>query len=301
MAALNFRRHVSLKLVSIALAFLLWLVVSGEQVVERSFRIPLEFSNLPAQLEIVGDPPEVIDVRVRGSSGLLSRVGSADLSAVIDMQNVRTGRRLFTLTEAQIRMPTGLEVVQVNPSTVAVTLEPSVSKVVPIVPGVNGDPAPGFVVGTLATEPSTVELVGPASALDRVREAVTEPVLVAGAHENVVEDVTVGPPDTAVRLRVPTRAKVTVTIVQAPVEWVVADVPVRVRGGASAVRFVPDRVTVQLRGPRELVTTKASDFEATIDIAGLGPGQVLVPVRVTAPERIGVVRVEPSEVRVRIP
>mgnify|MGYP003342153711 CR=1 FL=1 len=75
MAALNFRRHVSLKLVSIALAFLLWLVVSGEQVVERSFRIPLEFSNLPAQLEIVGDPPEVIDVRVRGSSGLLSRVG----------------------------------------------------------------------------------------------------------------------------------------------------------------------------------------------------------------------------------
>ena len=92
MAALNFRRHVSLKLVSIALAFLLWLVVSGEQVVERSFRIPLEFSNLPAQLEIVGDPPEVIDVRVRGSSGLLSRVGSADLSAVIDMQNVRTGQ-----------------------------------------------------------------------------------------------------------------------------------------------------------------------------------------------------------------
>ena len=136
---------------------------------------------------------------------------------------------------------------------------------------------------------------------ERVREAVTEPVLVAGAHENVVEEVTVGPPDTAVRLRVPTRAKVTVTIVQAPVEWVVADVPVRLRGSASAVKSAPDRVTVQLRGPRELVTTKVSDFEATIDITGLGPGQVLVPVRVTAPERIGVVRVEPSEVRVRIP
>ena len=64
-------RHIGLKVVSIALAALLWLVVSGEQIVERALRIPLEFTNLPAQLELVGEPPTVVDVRVRGSSGAL--------------------------------------------------------------------------------------------------------------------------------------------------------------------------------------------------------------------------------------
>ena len=73
-------RHVGLKMVSIGLAALLWLVVSGEQIVERSLRIPLEFTNLPARLEIVGDPPDVVEVRVRGSSGGLSRIATGESS-----------------------------------------------------------------------------------------------------------------------------------------------------------------------------------------------------------------------------
>ena len=42
-------RHLGLKIVSIGLAALLWALVSGEQVVERALRVPLEFTNVPAQ------------------------------------------------------------------------------------------------------------------------------------------------------------------------------------------------------------------------------------------------------------
>ena len=79
-------RHLGLKFISIALAALLWLVVSGEQIVERALRIPLEFTNLPAQLEMVGEPLNVADVRIRGSSGALSRVASGELVAVLDLR-----------------------------------------------------------------------------------------------------------------------------------------------------------------------------------------------------------------------
>lgn len=300
MATLGFRQHVGLKAVSIALAFLLWLVVSGEQTVERSFRIPLEFSNLPPELEIVGDPPDVVDVRVRGSSGLVSRTGATDLSAVIDLQAGKAGRRLFPLIGNQVRTPFGLEVVQVTPSTVAVTLEPSSSKVVPIVPGVDGDPEAGFVVSTVSVDPPTVELIGPASALRAVNEAVTEPVSVAGLSAPMTEEVTVGPPNAVVRLAKPMRARVSVGIVHAPVEWAVAGVPVKAVGDARVGSMVPGAVTVQLRGPREAVTSNVKDFEATVNVSGLGPGDLLLPVRVVAPERIGVVKVEPPEIRVRI-
>jgi len=85
-------RHIGLKIMSIALAALLWLVVAGEQVVERALRIPLEFTNLPAQLEVVGDSPNLVDVRVRGSSGALNRIAAGELVAVLDLDSPRTGR-----------------------------------------------------------------------------------------------------------------------------------------------------------------------------------------------------------------
>ena len=67
-------RHLGLKFLSIALAVLLWMVVAGEETVERGLRIPLELQQFPAGLELEGEPPSLVDARVRGSSGTLSRL-----------------------------------------------------------------------------------------------------------------------------------------------------------------------------------------------------------------------------------
>jgi YbbR domain-containing protein len=134
MAYVGFRHHLGLKVVSIALAALLWVAVAGEQTVERSLRIPLEFTNLPAQLEMVGDSPTVVDVRVRGSSGALNRIAAGELVAVLDLRSARSGQRLFHLDGDDVRTPFGVDVVQVNPSTVSMMFESSGSKVVPVVP-----------------------------------------------------------------------------------------------------------------------------------------------------------------------
>lgn len=300
MARRSFRHHLGLKFISLALAALLWLVVAGEPIVERALRVPLEFTNLPAQLEIVGEPPDVVDVRVRGSSGSLSRIAAGELVALIDLAAARPGRRLFHLTTSDVRVPFGVEVVQVNPASVAMSFEPSSAKVVPVVPGVEGEPAAGYVVGTVTAEPPTVEVIGPVSALRQLTEAITEPVSVVGATETVNETVTIGVPDAAVRLRSPQNARVTVTVAAAPVEWVVQDVRVQPRGGSRQAQLTPDRVTVNVRGPAEMAATQAGSFEATVDITGLEPGQYVLPVRVVAPARIGVVTVEPAQVRVRV-
>ena len=300
MAYKGFRHHLGLKVISIALAALLWLVVSGEQIVERALRIPLEFMNLPAQLEIVGDTPAVVDVRVRGSSGALSRVAAGELVAVVDLRAARPGQRLFHLTGADVRTPFGIEVVQVSPARVAMAFEPSATKVVPVVPGIDGDPAAGFVVGTVTAEPSMVEIVGATSALRRLTEAITEPVSVADATSPVNETVTIGVSDPSVRLRTPQSARVSVAVTPAPVEWSLADVPVAARSTDRVVQITPRQVLVRLRGPRELVTGEASGFEASVDVTGLRPGQFLLPVHVVAPARVGIIAVEPAQVRVRI-
>lgn len=292
-------RHLGLKILSIVLAALIWLIVSGEQIVERALRIPLEFTNLPSQLELVGDTPNVVDVRVRGSSGALSRIAAGELVAVLDLRSARSGRRLFHLANNDVRAPFGVEVVQISPSNVSITLETSATKVVPVVPELDGVPRDGYVVGTVAADPATVEVVGPASAVDRMTRAITEPVSVAGATKTVTETVNIGVPDSAVRLQSPVGARVTVIITPAPVEWAVPGIPVRPRTDSSA-EISPSVVTAFVRGPREARNWNASEFSASIDVEGLQPGMFLLPVQVTSPARVGVIHVEPPTVKVRI-
>jgi len=294
-------RHFGLKFLSIALAALLWLLVSGERIVERAMRIPLEFTNLPAQLEIVGDAQNVVDVRLRGSSGALSRVPTGELVAMLDLRSARTGRRLFHITGADVRTPFGVEVVQLMPASLSMTFEPSASKIVPIVPAIDGDPAAGYLLGTVTADPATVEVVGPISALGSLTEAITEPISVIDASAPVTESVTVGVPDQSVRLREPMTARVTVQVLPAPVEWAVAAIPVQVRNSGGTMALVaPTHVTVHVRGPRETMASSAEEFEASIDISGLRSGQYQMPVRVVPPARVGVVSVEPQELRVKI-
>jgi YbbR-like protein len=292
-------RHFGLKVLSLALAALIWLLVSGEQIVERALRIPLEFINLPAQLELVGEPPTVVDVRVRGSSGALSRVSTGELVAVLDLRTARPGQRLFHLTGADVRAPFGIEVVQLTPSNVSIAFEPSATKVVPIVPSVEGDPADGYIAGTVRSDPATVEVVGPTGAVERLTAALTEPVSIAGASEPVTDMVNIGVPDPSVRLQEPGSAKVTVNIVGAPVEWAIAGIPIR-QAEHGKIQMSPTNVTVFLRGPRDTRGARIDDFEASIDVEGLRPGLYELPVRVIPPARVGVIKVEPPQVRVRI-
>jgi YbbR domain-containing protein len=207
-------QNLALKVVSVVLAALLWLIVSGEQTVERVLRIPLEYTNIPEQLELVGETPTVVDVRVRGSSGTLGRLSSGELAAVLDVRTPRPGQRLYHLTGSEVRAPFGVEVVQVTPSSIGLFFEQSSAKTVPVLPVLEGQPAEGYIVDKVTADPAKVEIVGPASALKELTGAVTEAVSIEGATRTVVESVTVGPADPTVRLRGPqTTAQVTVAIV----------------------------------------------------------------------------------------
>lgn len=292
-----------LKLLSVVLAGLLWLIVSGDEVVERGIRVPLEFLQVPDGLEMMGEPPSFVDLRVRGESGTLTRLGPGDVVAQLDLKGAREGRRVYSMTSEQVRVPYGVQVVQVTPPGVALAFELTASKQVPVVPTVEGDPAAGFVVGPIVAEPPTVEVVGPKSAIARVSEALTEPISVAGAHDRVSGGVSVGFLDSALRVKTPRLVQVRVDVVPGPVERTMQDLPVHMtnlRPGLAA-RATPNVVDVVLRGTREGVNAASSDtVRASIDLSGLGVGSYMLPVQVAGPTRAGVARVLPATIQIKI-
>lgn len=297
-------RNFGLKLLSVSIGVLLWISVSGEEIVERGLRAPLELQQFPAGLEIQGEAPSTVDVRVRGTSGALSRVGAGDLVAVLDLHAVRAGNRLFAMTPEQVRSPVGVEVVQVTPSTIALAFENSLTRDVPVAPSVEGTPEPGYVmVGKPVVSPERVEIIGPETAVKRAVEAVTETISVAGLHESIREDVAIGLLDPALRLKTQRTVSVTVKIVPGPMERTVRGRPIRLRnlGARLSAQAVPAVVDVGLRGSRDVINkVDTEDVTAYVDVSGLGEGEYELSVHADVSERAGVTRVEPATVQVRI-
>ena len=296
-------RNLGLKLMAVLLASALWFTVAGEHEVERMMRVPLEFRNKPAQMEIVGDPPTTVDVRVLGSSAVLSRMDPGEVVAVLDLSTARAGSRLFNMRTENVRSPYGVNVMQVTPSTISLGLERSSRRMLKVVPAIEGEPAPGFIIGSVSADPAEIEVVGPESHIKDLTSAATEPVVVTGARATMVEEVTVGVSDSVVRVSDVETAKVTVQVVPAPVEREMPDVPVRSRnlGAGLTARVEPIAVQVTVRGGRgALDSLGAEAIVAFVDLAGLGPGQYNLQVRFDPTQSFGITKAEPATTQVVI-
>ena len=116
--------NAGLKLLALAISFLLWATYTAEPYAEVGFQVPLEFTTMPTQLEMSGDVPTVAHVRVRGRSALLRRMVPADLNLRLDMKDGKQGTTTLQITPEMVGAPYGASVVQVAPTEIHVTLVP---------------------------------------------------------------------------------------------------------------------------------------------------------------------------------
>jgi len=116
--------NAGLKILALAISFTLWATYTAEPYAEVGFQVPLEFTTMPPQLEMSGDVPTVMHVRVRGRSALLRRMVPSDLNLRLDMKDMKQGTITLQVTPQMVGAPYGATVVQVAPSEIHVTLVP---------------------------------------------------------------------------------------------------------------------------------------------------------------------------------
>ena len=116
--------NAALKFLALGISFLLWTTYTSEPFAEVGFQVALEFTNMPPQLEITGDVPTSVHVRVRGRSALLRRMTAADLNLRMDFKDGKEGTALVRIIPDMVGVPYGATVVQVSPSEFHVTLVP---------------------------------------------------------------------------------------------------------------------------------------------------------------------------------
>lgn len=205
-------QNMALKLVSLGLATLLWFVIAGEKTSEMGLTVPVELKNFPKDLELTGDAVNAVEVRLRASPSIIQSLGPGDVSAHVDLTGVQEGEHIVNLTGDSIRIPFGVKVVRINPSTLTLNLERTVQKLVPVRARLLGRPAPGHEVAEVTSSPSEVRVAGPKSRVQEVEGAFTEPVSVEAADTTVVENVNLGVDDPLLRIQGSPRVRVTARV-----------------------------------------------------------------------------------------
>jgi YbbR domain-containing protein len=201
-----------LKIVSLILAVMLWMAIANQASSEIGLEVPLEYRNIPSQLEITGDMKNTVQVRLRGSSNVIKDLTAKDVSTTIDLSDMRTGEKVVALSPQNVQAPFGAEVVRVNPSSVHFTLERTIVKSIHIEAAMAGQAADGYEVGSVSVSPSTVEVEGPESRVSMLESIATVPVRLERRQTNIDQTADLDVPDPQIRLQHPSSVSVRIEI-----------------------------------------------------------------------------------------
>jgi YbbR domain-containing protein len=168
------------KLVSIGLAIGLWLAVARDPVAEVQMRVPIEFRNLPDNLEIDSASFTEAQIRLRGPERVLHSMSPGDVRAEVDLSNVQPGEKTFDLTARHVSVPDDVHVEQIIPGQFHLSFDKRATRTVEVRPRVIGTFANGMRVGQVISDPSTITVAGPQGHLQNMESVSTDPVDATG-------------------------------------------------------------------------------------------------------------------------
>jgi len=294
--------NAGVKLLSLLIAVGLWFFVNvGERDAEISVQVPVELRNIPPSVMLVSPRVDFIDLVVRGPRTLLNRIDSERLSMMLDLHGVRPGPAVFRIVGDAMDLPRGVTVVRLTPSEVTLEFAPVLRKRVPVHVALAGKPPGELRVVATRAAPESVEVVGPASDVEAVKNAETVPIELGEATAGLIErDVPLDPPreyvsfsaalvHAQVRLEEPERTRTLI------------EVPVVVRNSPWRTTVRPAVVQITVRGARSTTEALELDHGAVyIDATGEEPGTYQRTPAVDLPAGLELVKQEPGAVALRI-
>ncbi|HEY5594306.1 MAG TPA: CdaR family protein [Nitrospiria bacterium] len=120
--------NVLIKIISLVFAVILWFYVNSKGVVERDIAVPLEFRNLPANLTIIGDVLDEVNVRVKSRERILRGMAESRIHAVLDLAGAHAGENVYFLDAAAVERPEDVQIERISPRRIRIrTAEKPVS------------------------------------------------------------------------------------------------------------------------------------------------------------------------------
>ena len=176
-AKINLTDNLFLKILSVVIAVLIWLVVMNINDAEktRSFPVPVELINTEVittngKVFRVVEGADYVTVKVRARKSIIDQLDRTDFILTADMEKDLKYDRLVGITvECKNKSINIDEQVTLSRSNIEVSIEDSVTEQFQVHVRHTGEPNNGLVVGSLIPEQTIIKISGPISLVERIK------------------------------------------------------------------------------------------------------------------------------------
>jgi YbbR domain-containing protein len=183
-----FLENLGLKIAAVLLSIVLWLFVTSRGQSEMSIDVPLEFKNMPSGIEMVNHNIKTISLNIKGQEGVIKNIKPSDIRVAVDLSKARKGEGVYYIERDDVKLPRMITVTSINPMSIKVTTEETVSKTAKVQPIIIGEPGKGYFIKSIDVIPQSVLIEGVRSEVIKTGIIKTEPLDITGFNESISQD-----------------------------------------------------------------------------------------------------------------
>jgi YbbR domain-containing protein len=302
----------AIKLMALAIGILMWAVVHFDPESSPNNVASLMETRTIDSVKVVpfgldernfvlqGLEPQTVKLKVRGTRSDLLSAAKEDYRLQVDLRAVSEGKHALSV---QIDLPRGIQLVEMTPGSVSVTVEALVTKEFEVDIQPRGNPAEGYIAGTPIVKPTNrvhvtlpentlaqVSRVGAVIPVDGETKSIKSKSVKLAAYDKsgkVVEGAFIDP--AVVEVEIP----ITNPFKTVPLQFfMVGQMPT----GLSIGNFQPDMEQVTIYGPKEALD-KIEFVEADLQLADLSKsGKVTIKLPAVSP----ITEISPQQVVINV-
>jgi YbbR domain-containing protein len=290
---------IGLRIFALGLAIGLWIFVNtAERGAVEPLTVPISYASLPQGMVLVNHPPTQVKIEVTGPRTLLSLLDPERMTLKIDLRSVMAGQSEFKIYPAMFNVGRNTTVTSISPDQLSLDIDRLVTRDVPVHLAVEDKVAPGYMISSVDITPPSVTIVGPSRYVAPLTSVNTEPFDLKGLSADVSRSVDIVPPDPSLGLstgHVDARINVAEAITDRELRS-----EVEVKDSDFKYRVEPKQATLTIRGPAIKLAGLVPKGLAYVDANGLAPGSHELPLQVTVPDGMQLVRQSPDKVRLHM-
>jgi YbbR domain-containing protein len=294
-----------IKLLSLALAGILWIYVGSIQERERFLSVPIVVKNVAEGFIVSSELPDFAQLVLRGRDEYLSLINEEDVVAYIDMEKESAGESRKIVKVDRRGLPRRVSIKEIDPRLIQVRIERQLRKQVKVVPVIASDLPEGYSLEDVSIDPGTVEVQGPESLMKDTQSVYTRDINIGSLTETTVMEMNIETGDEKITLLNDAPVDVRIVVKEEFALARLADIavfPVNLSEGLTA-EILADELNVLVKIPKRLEKRFSPEkMYAQVDCEGItGPGEYELPLIFQSEiPRTTLVKIEPDVVMVRI-
>lgn len=293
--------NLNFKIIAILLAVIIWILAGLFRTNKVTITIPIEYTNLTPEFIITETSVEKVKLNLEGKGSDFIRLSLTPPKYKLNLNNAKYGINRYRLTDDDITRLSPITVKSITPDLIEIQTDYlDSSKFVVTVPYRIDQTKGIYITKTIVSD--TVILYGPESRMPFIKELYAESLFITSySSSQIARKLRVFLPEPKIYHIKPDSVIVTAEVEKEDTKTL-ENIALKIINPAKKKILVqPDSARITVRGPSSLVQTlTTTDIKVNLDLSKNESGEYKLPVEITLPRSVYLVKCDPPLFEVKI-